>query len=172
MIVEGFIASIVSMLLSTAGVSATANGDIIYVPSLDHKFIVTLSCADLMGVLLQAFIYGFVVWIYVVANGRSLRRRTYLILGFTGFVAFFLANMLRMFTEIYLLAKVYGPVYQHYLLTWQAFEEQVGIAVMFATLLVLLLPSYLFLKRDLKIPSSFRDQNSNQPVIRAGTSRK
>ncbi len=147
MVIEGFIASIVSILLSTAGVSARANGDIIYVPSLGHKFIVTLSCVDLIGVLLQAFIYGFVVWVYVVANDRSLRRRTYLILGVTGFVAFFFANMLRMFMEIYLLARVYAPVYQHYLLTWQAFEEQVGIAVMFATLLVLLLPSCLLLKR-------------------------
>lgn len=149
MILEGFIALIVSMLLSTAGVPAMVNGDIIYVPSLNHKFIVTLSCADLTGVLLQAFIYGFVVWVYVAVNGRSLRRRTYLILGFTGFVAFFFANMLRMFTEIYLLARVYAPVYQHYFLTWQAFEEQVGIAVMLATLLVLLLPSCLFLKKGM-----------------------
>lgn len=70
-----------------------------------------------------------------------------MILGLMGFIAFFFVNVLRMFTEIYLLAKVYGPVYTYYLLNWQSFEEQIGIGMMFATLLVLSFSSWAFLKR-------------------------
>ena len=145
--VESFVASIVSALLSVTGVSATSEGCIIYLPSLNHRFVVTLSCMDLAGISLVTFMYTFLTWAYITLNGRSLRRRTYLILGLMGFIAFFFVNVLRMFTEIYLLAKVYGPVYTYYLLNWQSFEEQIGIGMMFATLLVLSFSSWAFLKR-------------------------
>ena len=147
MMVEKIVALIVSALLSTAGLSATANGCFIYVPSLNHTFIVTLSCIDWLGILLQTFMYIFVMWVYVVAKGYLMRRRTYLLLGFTGFAAFFFTNVLRMFTEIYLLGKVYKTVYQYYLLNWRAFEEQIGLGLMFATLLILSLLSYPDFKR-------------------------
>ena len=147
------VASVVSSLLSIFGLSAVADGWFIYVPSLNHSFIVTLSCLDWVGIILQASMYTFVMWVYVTANRYSVSNRTYLVMGFTGFVAFFFSNILRMFTEIFLLGKVYGSVYQHYLLNWQAFEEQVGLGLMLSTLFALSLISYLFLKRRLsKIP--------------------
>lgn len=147
MTVESFVASIVSALLSITGVSATSEGCIIYLPSLNQRFVVTLSCMDWTGIFLVTFMYTFLTWVYVTFNGRSLRWRTYLILGLTGFIAFFFVNVLRMFTEIYLLAKVYGPVYMYYLFDWQSFEEQIGIGMMFATLLLLSFSSWTFLKR-------------------------
>lgn len=158
MVVEKFIALIVSTLLSNLGVPASANGDIIYVPSLDHSFIVLLSCTDWVGVFLWVFIYVFAVWVYVELNGRSMRRRGYLFLGLVGFFAFFCANILRIFTEIFLVSTVYSSVYKSYLLSWQAFEEQVGMGLMFATFFMLFVVSYLFLEKKWKgvIPSSLR----------------
>jgi len=148
--IESIVALIVSALLSMAGVSATADGSFIYMPSLDHKFIVTLSCVDWAGILLQASMYVFVMWVYLAANGRSMRCRTYLILGLIGFVAFFLTNILRMFTELYLLGRVYSSVYQYYLVNWQAFEQQIGLGLMFGTLSILSLLSYPLFKRGVE----------------------
>jgi len=147
MAVENFIAFIVSALLSIAGVSAKAEGCIIYVPSLNQRFIVALSCVNWVGIFLAAFIYTFFTWVYFSAKGRSLSWRTYLVLGFVGSIVFFFVNILRIFTEIYLLAKVYGSVYVYYLFNWQSFEEQIGISVMLATLLVLSFSSWAFLKK-------------------------
>lgn len=160
MIVERFIASIVSILLSIAGVSATAFGDTVYVPSLDHRFVVVLSCTDWVGVFLWVFIYVFVVWVYIELNGRSMKRRSYSLLGFIGSIAFFSTNILRIFTEIFLVATVYSSVYQHYILSWEAFEEQVGMGLMFATFLILFLLSYVFLQKRWKgvIPITLRFQ--------------
>jgi len=147
MAVENFIAFIVSALLSITGVSAKAEGCIIYVPSLNQRFIVALSCVNWVGIFLAAFIYTFVTWVYFSFKGRSLSWRTYLVLGFVGSIVFFFVNILRIFTEIYLLARVYGSVYVYYLFNWQSFEEQIGIGVMFATLLVLSFSSWAFLKK-------------------------
>jgi hypothetical protein len=147
MAVENFIAFIVSALLSVTGVSAKAEGCIIYVPSLNQRFIVALSCVNWIGMFLAAFIYTFVTWIYFSFNGRPLSRRTHLILGLAGFAVFFFANILRIFTEIYLLVRVYGSVYTYYLFNWQSFEEQMGIGVMFTTLLVLSFSSWTLLKK-------------------------
>lgn len=144
---ESFVALIVSALLSASGLPVTADGSTIYVPSLDHSFIVTLSCTQWIGICLETFTYLFIVWVFISAGGITLRRRTYVALSVAGFVGFFFANVLRMFLEIYLLAKVYSPAYQVYLLNWQAFEEQIGISLMFAMFLTLLLPSYALLRR-------------------------
>jgi len=150
---ESFVALIVSALLSASGLPVTADGSIIYVPSLDHTFIVTLSCTQWVGIFLETFTYLFAVWIFASIKGITLRRRTYVALGVAGFVGFFFANVLRMFLEIYLLAKVYSPVYHVYLLNWQAFEEQIGISLMFAMFLTLLLSSYALLRRrTVKLP--------------------
>ena len=150
MIVETVIAFIVSSLLSFTGLSAKADGCFIYVPSLNHKFIVTLTCVDWLGILLQASMYMFIMWVYFTANGYLIRRRTYFVLGITGFVAFFCANIGRMFTEIFLVVNVYYSVYQQYLIHWQAFEEQIGLGMMVSTLLILSLLSYSLFKRRFK----------------------
>jgi len=147
MVIENFVAFIVSALLSITGVSARAEGCIIYVPSLNQRFIVALSCVNWIGVFLAAFIYAFFTWVYFSVNGRSLRWRTYLVLGLVGFIVFFFVNILRIFTEICLLVKVYGSVYTYYIFNWQSFEEQIGIGMMFATLLVLSFSSWAFLKK-------------------------
>jgi len=147
MVIENFIAFIVSALLSIVGVSAKAEGCIINVSSLNQRFIVALSCVNWAGMSLAAFIYTVVTWVYFSVNDRHLRWRTYLILGLAGFTVFFFVNILRIFMEIYLLVKVYGSVYVYYLFNWQSFEEQIGIGVMFATLLVLSFSSWDFLKK-------------------------
>jgi len=147
MTVENFIAFIVSALLSITGVSAKAEGCIIYVPSLNQRFIVALSCTNWAGIFLAVFMYAFLTWVYFSVNSRHLRCRTYLVLGLVGFIVFFFVNILRIFTEIYLLVKVYGGVYVYYLFNWQSFEEQIGISVMLATLLVLSFSSWAFLKK-------------------------
>ena len=147
MVVENFIAFIVSALLSITGVSANAEGSVIYVPSLNQRFIVALPCVNWAGMFLAAFMYTFVTWVYFSFKGRSLSWRTYLALGFVGSIVFFFVNILRIFTEIYLLAKVYSSVYTYYLFNWQSFEEQVGISLMFATLLVLSFSSWAILKK-------------------------
>jgi exosortase/archaeosortase family protein len=147
MVVENFIAFIVSALLSITGVSANAEGCIIYVPSLNQRFIVALPCVNLAGMFLAAFMYIFVTWVYFSFKGRSLSWRTYLVLGFVSSIVFFFVNILRIFTEIYLLAKVYSSVYTYYLFNWQSFEEQIGISLMFATLLVLSFSSWTILKK-------------------------
>ncbi len=147
MLGESFIAMIVSAFLSASGLPVTANGNIIYVASLDHTFIVTLSCTQWVGIFLETFTYLLVVWVYISAKGIVTGRRTYVALGIAGFVGFFFANIMRMFLEIYLLAKVYSPAYQVYLLNWQAFEEQIGISLMFAMFFTLLLSSYTLLRR-------------------------
>jgi len=123
MIVEKSVALIVSSLLSIAGLSATVDGCYISVPSLNHTFIVTLSCIDWLGILLQSFMYTFIMWVYVAANGRSFKHRTYLILGLVGFIVFFFTNILRISMEIYLVGGVYDSVYQYYLFSiyWELF---------------------------------------------------
>lgn len=146
MILESWIASFISLLLSFAGVSSVAGGSVIYVPSLDHRFVVTLSCVDIVGICLWAFIFVFVVWVYVNVEGRTVSRRRYAALSVVGFVAFFFTNILRMFFEIFYVSSV-GAGYVSYLLQWQAFEEQVGIGFMFATFFILLFGSYLVLRR-------------------------
>jgi len=145
-VIENWIASFVSFLLSVVGVSSVTEGTIIYVPSLDHRFVVTLSCVDLVGVSLWGFMYVFLVWVYINLEGRPMTRRKYGALGVVGFVAFFLANILRMFVEIFYLSSM-GAGYVNILSQWQAFEEQVGIGLMFATFSILLLGSYGMLRK-------------------------
>jgi len=163
MIVENFVASIVSNLLSIAGLSAIANGCFIRVPFLNHTFVVTLSCIDLVGIFIQTSMYIFVVWVYVAANGFSIKPRTYSVLGLIGFIAFFSSNILRMFTEIFLLGKVYVSTHQYYLLHWQAFEEQIGLGLMFVTLSILSILSYLFFKRRMTKHFIF-EKPKNEPL--------
>ena len=160
-IVENFIALFVSRLLSFTGLAATSHSCFIYVPSLNHTFIVTLSCVDWVGILLQAFIYTFVMWIYVSVSGSFFKIRNYFTLLFTGFIVFFLSNILRMFAEIYLLGKVYSSVYHYYLLNWGAFEEQIGLILMFVTLSSLSLLSYLFIKNRTKMFNTLSYWSSN-----------
>ena len=150
MIIESWIASLLSVLLSSVGVSSVAEGSKIYVPSLDHRFVVTLSCVDLVGISLWAFIFVFVVWVYVNLEGRPMTRRRYAVFSVTGFVAFFFTNVLRMFFEIFYLSSV-GTGYVSYLSQWQAFEEQVGIGFMFATFFILLFSSYMMLRKTSRI---------------------
>jgi hypothetical protein len=52
--------------------------------------------------------------------------------------------------EIYLVGKVYNAVYTQYLLNWHAFEEQIGMGLMFTTLSILSLSTYFFFKRSTK----------------------
>jgi hypothetical protein len=147
MLGESFVALIVSALLSASGLTVTTNGSTIYLPSLDHAFIVTLSCTHWIGISLETFTYLSVIWIFASAKGIPLRRRTYMALGVASFIGFFFANVLRMVLEIYLLVKVPPPAYQAYLLNWAAFEEQIGISLMFAMFTTLLLSSYALLRR-------------------------
>jgi hypothetical protein len=135
--IENFIALVVSTLLSIAGLSTKTEGSFILVPSLNHKFIVTLSCADFVGIALQTFMYVFIVWGYVTANRYSVKRKTYLTMGLVGFSAFFFVNILRIFTEIYLVGRVYSSVYLQYIQNWQSFEAQIGMGLMFATISIL-----------------------------------
>lgn len=152
--IEHFIASVVSQFLSVTGVSAVADSSFIHVPSLNHTFLVTLSCASWIVILLQAFMYAFVMWVYATVKGLLLTRRTYLVLGFVGFLSFFFINIVRIVTEIYLVGKVYYPVATYYLLSWQAFEEQVGMGLMFATLITLWLLSVTVFKCRMKMQPS------------------
>ncbi len=149
-VIESLIASVVSFLLSLGRVSSVVKGAVVYVPSLDHSFVVTLSCVDLVGISLWAFIFVFVVWVYVNLEERPMTRRRYAVFGVIGFLAFFLTNILRMFFEIFYLSLV-GATYVNYLSQWQAFEEQVQIGFMFATFFVLLFGSYMILRRMPKI---------------------
>lgn len=166
MIIESWIASFLSLLLSLAGVSSVAEGSVIYVPSFDQGFVVTLSCVDLVGICAWSFIFVFVVWVYVNLEGRTSTRRTYIAFSVVGFVAFFFTNILRMFFEIFYLSSV-GAAYGSYLSQWQAFEEQVGMGFMFATFFVLLFGSYIILRRTARIfPTELkcgelRDRGSN-----------
>jgi len=89
LIIENWIASLVSFLLSLAGVSSLAEGSVIYVSSLDHRFVVTLSCVDLVGICLWSSIFVFVVWVYVNLEGIPLSRRKYAFFSILGFAIFF-----------------------------------------------------------------------------------
>jgi hypothetical protein len=149
MVFENWIASLISMLLSLAGVSSNVQDSVIYVPSLDHRFVVTLSCVDLVGISLWASMFVFVVWVYVSLNGITVSRRRYALYGALGFVIFFCANILRMFVEILYVSSA-GASFAGYLVQWQAFEEQVGMGIMFATLTALLV-SFHFMSRK-KLP--------------------
>jgi len=147
LIIENWIASLVSFLLSLAGVSSLAEGSVIYVSSLDHRFVVTLSCVDLVGICLWSSIFVFVVWVYVNLEGIPLSRRKYAFFSILGFAIFFFVNILRMFLEIFYVSNV-GASYVSYFVQWQAFEEQVGIGVMFATFATLLLGFHFVFKRQ------------------------
>jgi len=146
MIFENWIASSVSMLLSLTGVSSSVQDSVIYVPSLDHRFIVTFSCMDLVGISLWASMFVFVVWVYSSLNGITISRRRYALYGTLGFVIFFSANILRMFVEIFYVSST-GAGFVGYLMQWQAFEEQVGVGLMFATLATMLV-SFHFSRRQ------------------------
>jgi len=147
LIIENWIASLISFLLSSVGVSSVAEGPAIHVPSLKHSFVVTLSCVDLVGICLWASIFVFVVWVYVNLEGISLSRRKYAFFSILGFAIFFFANILRMFLEILYVSSV-GASYVSYFVQWQAFEEQVGMAIMFATFATLLLSFHFVFKRQ------------------------
>ena len=159
MAVESWIASLVSALLSLANVQSVVEGDGIYVFSLDHRFVVTLTCLDIVGIGLWTFIFGFVVWIYVSMVGVTFSVRKYALLSILSFPVFFLANILRMFVEIYYVSGV-GPSFAGYLGHWQAFEEQMGLGIMFATFAILLLSFHLTFKNR-KIPSVGVEQEWN-----------
>jgi hypothetical protein len=138
LIVESWIASLLSVLLSLAGVSCVVDGAVVYVPSLDHRFVVTLSCVDLVGIGLWAFMFVFVLWVYSNLWGTYVSRRKYVVFSMLGFAIFFFANVFRMFVEIFYVSNV-GVSYVGYFTQWQAFEEQVGMGIMFATFATLLL---------------------------------
>jgi len=138
LIIENWIASLVSFLLSLAGVSSLAEDSMIYVPTLDHRFVVTLSCVDLIGICLWSSIFVFIVWVYASLGGISLSRCKYAFVSILGFAIFFFANILRMFLEIFYVSNI-GVSYVSYFAQWQAFEEQVGMGIMFATFATLLL---------------------------------
>ena len=137
----------ISLLLSFVGVTSVAEGSVIYVPSLDHRFLVTLSCVDFVGICLWASIFVFVVWVYANLGGISLSRRKYAFFSLLGFAIFFIANIFRMFLEIFYVSNV-GASYVGYLVQWQAFEEQVGMGIMFATFATLLLSFHFVFKRQ------------------------
>lgn len=147
MFIEDWIASLVSALLSFFGVSSVTEGSVISVPVLDHSFVVTLSCVDLVGICLWSSIFVFVVWVYVNLNGINLSRRKYVLFSILGFAFFFFANIFRMFLEIYYVSTV-GASYISYFAQWQAFEEQVGIGIMFATFSVLILGFHVISRRQ------------------------
>jgi len=146
LVIESWIASLLSVLLSFVGVSSVAEGSVVYVPSLDHRFVVTLSCVDVVGICLWAFMFVFVVWVYSNLEGIPLSHRKYTVLGILGFTIFFFANIFRMFIEIFYVANV-GASYVSYLAQWQAFEEQVGIGIMFATFTASLLSFHFVLRK-------------------------
>lgn len=149
MAIESWIASFVCALLSSANVRSVAEGDGIYVSSVNHRFIVTLSCTDFVGIALWTFIFGFIVWVYVSMAGVSFSARKYALLSLATFPVFFFANILRMFVEIYYVTGV-GASFASYIAQWQAFEEQIGIGIMFATFTILLL-SFHFIFKNRKI---------------------
>lgn len=150
MVFENWIASLISMLLSLAGVSSSVQDSVIYVPSLDHRFVVTLSCVDFVGISLWASMFVFVVWVYVSLNGITVSRRRYALYGALGFVIFFSANILRMFVEILYVSSA-GASFAGYLVQWQAFEEQVGMGIMFATLAALLVGFHFMSRKKLPV---------------------
>jgi hypothetical protein len=145
--IEDWIASLISALLSFFGVSSVSEGSVIQVPSLDHRFAVTFSCVDLVGICMWSSIFVFVVWVYANLNGISLSRRKYAFFSMLGFALFFFANIFRMFLEIYYVSNV-GASYTSYFAQWQAFEEQVGIGIMFATFSILVLGLHLTFRRQ------------------------
>lgn len=155
LVVEIWVASLISFLLSLAGVPCVTEGSVIYVPSLDYRFVVTLSCVDLVGIGLWAFIFVFVVWAYANLNNIHVSRNKYAVLSVIGFGIFFFANIFRMFIEIFYVANV-GASYLSYLMQWQAFEEQVGMGIMLVTLTFLLLSFHL----------AFRNQRFQRVVCR------
>lgn len=147
MVVENWIASLVSLLLSFVGVSSTVDGSVIYVPSLSHRFVVILSCVDLVGICLWSSIFVFVIWVYANLRGISLSPRRYAFFSILGFTIFFFANVFRMFLEIFYVSNV-GASYVSYFAQWQAFEEQVGMGIMFATFGALLLGFHVVFQRQ------------------------
>lgn len=151
-LIESLIAMIVSFLLSLVGIRSSVNGPSIYVPSIDHQFVVTLSCTDLVGIGLWGFIYVFVIWMYVNVSGRAMTRGKYAAFGIVGFAAFFVTNVLRMFFEIFYVSSQGAEYLASYVSQWQAFEEQVGIGLMFTTLLILMFGSFMLLKRTALAP--------------------
>ena len=168
-LIENFLASIVSNVLSVAGVATRIEQSYIFVPSLNHTFLVTLPCSSWIVIALQAFLYMFLMWVYIETSNRTFPTRNYVVLGVIGFGAFFLTNILRIVIEIYLVGTVYNAVYTHYLLNWSAFEEQIGMGLMFTTLSILCLTTYLFVKRDMKgailstVPRLLKGQDLSLP---------
>ena len=146
-VVENLIASIVSILLTFAGVPCVVKGSVIYIPSIDLRFTVTLSCVDIVGISLWAFMFVFVLWAYSNLNWRPLSRRKYMAFGALGFAIFFFANILRMFIEIWYVTSI-GTSYTIYLVQWQTFEEQVGIGIMLTTFAALLLGFHFAFKNQ------------------------
>ncbi|MEM2566851.1 MAG: hypothetical protein QXH20_00025 [Candidatus Bathyarchaeia archaeon] len=147
MLIEDWIAWLLSVLLSFTGVPCVADGSAVYVQSLNHRFVVILSCVDLVGIGLWTFIFTFVVWVYTSLNNLSISRRKYTLVGFLGYTVFFLANIFRMFIEILYVANAGGD-YIIYVSRWQAFEEQVGIGIMLATFTTLFLGFYFVFRRQ------------------------
>jgi len=147
LVIESWIASLLSVLLSFAGVSCVVEGSAIYVFSLDHRFVVTLSCVDLLGIGLWTFMFVFVVWVYSNLGGVHMSRRKYAVFSVLGFAIFFFANIFRMFIEIFYVSNA-GASYVTYLVQWQAFEEQVGMGIMFATFTALLLGFHFALRNQ------------------------
>lgn len=163
MIIESTVSSLLSVLLSFVGVSSVAEGSIIYVPSLDHRFVVTLSCVDIVGISLWAFMFVFVVWVYSNLSNVPISHRKYVTLSVSAFTVFFFANVFRMFIEIFYVANV-GGSYLSYLMHWQAFEQQVGMGIMLATFTVSLLIFHLFLgKTKISLPMILK-KNLNKPA--------
>jgi len=144
--IENWIAWVVSLLLSLAGVSCSVKGAVIHVASLNRNFVVTLSCVDIVGICLWTFISTFAVWVYVNLKNICLSKLGYVLFGSISFTFFFFANIFRMFVEI--LYVVNTANYMSYFLQWQAFEEQVGVGIMFATFGALFLSFHLMCNRQ------------------------
>jgi len=155
--IESWIATFVSFLLSLVGTHTSVNGPYIYVPSINHQFVVTQSCTDFVGISLWGFTLVFLIWIYSNIAGFTMSRRSYALMSGLGFSVFFVANILRMFTEILYVSNG-GTAFVSNLLQWSAFEQEVSIGIMLATLTIMLLGFHLAVKNRRNFLTSPRKQ--------------
>ncbi len=138
--------AIATFFLSIAGISVSANGDYIYLAGVSRGVQVQIGVIDWASFLLLDFFYVFAIWTYVTVRGGEFGMRRYLALSVIALPIIFLANALKIFTQIYFIASS-GTLTPSYDASVLASMDAVGFMVMFGTVLLIVVGTCLSVLR-------------------------
>ena len=105
LILESLTAITVAFILSIAGVSSVAAGNVIFVLGLRQSILIELGLIDWTVLLLLDFLCVFTTWIYLTVRGGQLSTLSYMSLAGAIFPIIFFGNAVKIAVEIFIAAN-------------------------------------------------------------------